>query len=383
MLKVKNLVVGCGLSGAILAEKIANELKEEVLIIDSRTHIAGTCFDYSDNNGIIIHKYGPHIFHTDSKKVWEYLSRFTEWNPFFLKPKAVVDGLKINLPFNLNSIYQVFPKNLAEKLEIKLIDKFGYGKKISILDLRNQDDKDLKFLAEYVFENIFKHYSEKQWGIEVGNISSEVLSRVPVSINRDDRYFQDKYQAIPLNGYTKMIENILDNPLIKVELNLDFKNIKNKIEYERLFWTGSIDEFFDYEFGVLPYRSLKFDVQEKNLEYYQETVVVNYPNNYDWTRICEHKYFLNQKTNKTVISFEYPEEFVIGKNDRVYPIETKQNLDLYKKYLDSAKDSNLKNIYFFGRLGDYKYYNMDLTIRRAFDLFEKIFFKKKIFFDKN
>ncbi|MDR0676510.1 MAG: UDP-galactopyranose mutase [Elusimicrobiota bacterium] len=367
MKKIKNLIVGAGLSGAILAERIADEKKENILVIDKRNHIGGNCFDYLDKNGILIHKYGPHVFHTNFEEVWNYLSKFTKWNYFFLKPRALIDGIKATLPFNLNTLYQVFPKSMAENFEKKLIEKFGYNVKIPILELKRKDD-DLKFLANYIYENVFLNYTKKQWGLKPEEIDENVTARVPIYISRDDRYFQDKYQGIPLNGYTKMVENILNNSLIEISLNTDFRDVKNEIDYEKLFFTGAIDEFFDYEFGELPYRSLNFDIQEKEVEYYQETAVINYPNNYDFTRICEHKYFLNQKSNKTVISIEYSEKFVLGENERYYPIENPKNKNLYEKYLKYSK--SLKNVYFLGRLGDYKYYNMDLTVDRALNFFE-------------
>ncbi len=370
MSKIKNLIVGCGLSGIVLAERIASELNEEVLIIDKRDHIGGNCYDYKGQDDIIIHKYGPHAFHTKYKEVWDYLSKFTSWHYFTLKSQIVIDNEKVTLPFNINTIYEVFPEYLATKISKKLINTYGYNKKIPILELKNSKDKDLKFLAEYVYKKIFEQYTVKQWGVTPEEIDKSVTSRVPVLVSKDNGYFQDKYQAIPLQGYTKMMNCILDNPLIKVQLNTDFKDIRDNVKYDKLFYSGAIDEFFNYEFGALPYRSLYFDIQEKNVEYYQNTAITNYPNNYDFTRISEYKYFLDQKTSKTTIAIEYPQEFEDGKNERYYPIANDSNLELYEKYLQKSK--NLSNVYFFGRLGDYKYYNMDETIKRALDLFKKV-----------
>lgn len=371
MRKVKNLIVGCGLSGIVLAERLASQKNEEVLIIDRRGHIGGNIFDYKDKEtGITVHQYGPHVFHTNSKEVWDYLSQFTDWHRFMYRVKAVIDGIKVNIPFNLDSLHKVFPKSLADKLEIKLIEKFGFNKKVPILELRQSNDKDLEFLAQYVYEKVFLGYTVKQWGVKPEDLDASVSGRVPVYISRDDRYFQDKYQAIPQDGYTAMVKNILNNPLIKVELNTDFNAVKNDIEYERLFFSGAIDEYFDYELGHLPYRSLDIVFKTHNKEYLQSGPQINYPENYDYTRSVEYKYYLDEKSDKTIVSYEYSCPFENGKNERYYPIPDKENQDLYNHYAEKAK--TLKNVYFIGRLGDYKYYNMDQTVLRALELFKEI-----------
>ena len=227
----------------------------------------------------------------------------------------------------------------------------------------------MKFIGKYVYENVFKNYTMKQWGLKPEEIDPTVTARVPVYISNDVRYFQDKYQAIPINGYTEMIANILNHKNITVKLNTDCKELDLN-NFKSIYYTGAIDEYFDYKFGELPYRSLRFDVQTINKEYYQNTVVTNYPNDYDFTRITEHKYFLDEKSEKTTISIEYPEAFEIGKNERYYPISNEKNNSLYNKYLDEAK--NNKNLHFFGRLGDYKYYNMDIAVERVLKLFNDI-----------
>lgn len=367
---IENLIVGCGISGAVMANKIATELHEEVLIIDEKPHIAGNCYDYWDKNGICVHQYGTHIFHTNLKNVWDYLSNFTKWYPYMHQVKGYIDGQEVPIPFNLNSIRQVFPVSIADKLEQKLIDRFGFDTKVPILQLRGTDDKDLEFLADYVYEKVFLHYTLKQWGMKPEDLDPAVTGRVPVYISRDNRYFQDTYQGIPLEGYTKVVEKMLDHPKIQVKLNTKFKEIKDKVSYKRLFYTGPIDEFFDYELGELPYRSLKFEFMEFNKPYFQSGACINYPNNYDFTRIGEYKYFLDNRSEKTVVSFEYPQAFERGKNERYYPIVKNENNELYAKYLEKIKD--LPNVYFLGRLGDYKYYDMDKAINRALELFESI-----------
>ncbi len=371
MSKIKHLVVGAGLSGAVIANKIASELNEAVVVIDVKGHIGGNCYDYWDENGICIHRYGPHIFHTSNEKVWRYLSNFTKWYPFFLKVRAYIDGKTVPFSFNLNTLAQCFPPQMAENLTNKLIEKLGYGQRISILKLRSLEDKELSFLADYIYEKGFLNYYKKQWGVTPEELDPSVAERVPVSISTNDNYFVDKYQAIPAQGYTKMIEQILDHPLIEVKLNTPFD--KQKADAENVYYTGPIDEFFDYELGELPYRSLSFDIQQFDKPYFQDNVVVSYPNNYDFTRICEHKYFLDNKSDKTVVSFEYPSAFCRGKNERYYPIPKPENQTLYNQYLQKAK--SLPNVHFLGRLGDYKYYNMDLAVARALDLFERIYQK--------
>ena len=367
---VKNLIIGCGFSGAVIANKIATELNEEVCIVDKKSHIAGNCYDYWDKNGICIHQYGTHIFHTNLQSVWEYLSQFTKWNPYMHQVKGYIDGQEIPIPFNLNSIHKIFSQYMAETFEKKLIEKFGFNVKVPILELKKVHDKDLEFLADFIYERVFLHYTLKQWGMKPEELDPAVTGRVPVYISRDNRYFQDVYQGIPVLGYTSLVKNMLNHPRIQVELDTDFQTIKGSIKYNRLFYTGPIDEFFDYEFGELPYRSLKFDFVEFNKPYFQSNSVINYPNNYDFTRIGEYKYFLPNQSDKTVVSFEYPQTFKRDKNDRYYPIIKEENSILYTKYLDKAK--SLSNVYFLGRLGDYKYYNMDQAIHRALQLAERL-----------
>ena len=364
-----NLVVGAGFSGAVLANLLATEFNEKVLVIDKKDHIAGNCYDYRDANGIMIHKYGSHIFHTNSEKVWNYLKKFTDFNTYMHKVVGYIDGIETHIPFNFNTLYDVFPKTLAKRLEEKLLKAFEYNKKVQILEFQNQDDDDLKFLANYVYEKIFLHYTTKQWGVKPEDVDGAVTARVPVYLSKDDRYFQDKYQGIPLDGYTKIVEKMLKSKNITVKLNTDYKTLKVK-KFKRIFYTGPIDEYYDYKFGQLPYRSVNFKFETYNKEYYQSNACVNYPCNYDFTRIHEYKYYLDDKSDKTVIAKEYSEAFELGKNERYYPIPKDENQELYGKYLEESKKD--KNVYFFGRLGDYKYYNMDKVIERALDLFEEI-----------
>ena len=363
-----NLVVGAGFSGAVIARLLADN-GEKVLVIDKKNHLAGNSYDYRDENGIMIHKYGSHIFHTSNEKVWAFLKRFTDFNQYMHKVIAVIDGIQTTIPFNFNTLYDVFPQTLAKRLEEKLLEKFEYNKKVPILEFQKQDDDDLKFLAQYVYEKVFLHYTTKQWGVSPKDVDGAVTARVPVYLSKDDRYFQDKYQGIPLQGYTKVVENILNHENIEVKLNTEYsKSMRN--QYKRIFYTGPIDEFFEYKLGTLPYRSVNFKLETYDREFYQQNSVVNYPCNYDFTRIHEYKYYLNDKSEKTVIAKEYSEFFELGKNERYYPIPNPQNSELYAKYLKEAE--SLPNVYFLGRLGDYKYYDMDKAISRAIELYEEI-----------
>ena len=363
----KNLVVGAGFSGATIANLIAENLNEEVVVIDKKSHIAGNSYDYLDDNNIMIHKYGSHIFHTNSEKVWAFLKQFTEFSTYMHEVVGIVDGIETNIPFNFNSLYKVFPESLARRLEEKLLSRFEYNKKVPILEFHSQDDEDLKFLANYVYEKIFLNYTAKQWGTSPEKIDSSVTSRVPVYLSKDNRYFQDKYQGIPLKGYTQIVHNMLSHKNIKVMLDTPYSSSQG---YDRIFFTGSIDEYFDYKYGVLPYRSVNFKCEEHDKEFYQSHACINYPNNYDFTRIHEYKHYLGDKSSKTVIAKEYSEAFVLNKNERYYPIATDETQALYNKYLEEAK--KFGNVYFLGRLGDYRYYNMDSAIERAIDLFEKV-----------
>ena len=369
--KVTNLIVGCGLSGMVLAERLATVKNEDVLIIDKRDHIAGNIYDYKDaDTGITVHRYGPHVFHTDNEKVWQYLSRFTTWHRFMPRVKAVIDGKEVNIPFNLDSLYLVFPESLARRLEEKLLAHFEFNQKVPILELRKAQDKDLAFLAQYIYQKVFLGYTVKQWGIKPENLDPSVSARVPVFIGRDDRYFQDKYQAVAQEGYSAMARNMLNNPLISVRLNTDFRSIKDTITYKRLFFTGAIDAFFDYQFGALAYRSLDIVFQTYPVAYFQSGMQLNFPENYDYTRSIEYKYFLDEKSDRTVVSYEYPVPFEEGKNERFYPILNADNMNVYNRYV--AQTKNLKNVYFCGRLAEYKYYDMDDAVARALSCFEEV-----------
>jgi UDP-galactopyranose mutase len=369
------IVVGSGFAGSVIAERIANALNQKVLIIEKRNHIGGNCYDYRDENNIIVHKYGPHLFHTDYKEVFDYLSNFTDWHIYHHKVLAFVDGKKVPLPFNLNSIYEVFPQELAKRLEVKLIEKYGYGTKIPILELLKEEDQDLKFLANYVYEKIYKNYTMKQWGLKPEEISPQVTARVPIYVSRDNRYFTDKYQGVPKDGYTKIFERMLNHPNIKIMLNTDFKEVisidfENKKIYflgqefkGKLIFTGMIDELFNFKYSFLPYRSLDLRFETIEQEYYQEAPVINYPNDYDFTRITEFKHIHPVKSDKTTILKEYPKAYQPNIDIPYYPVFTKENQELYNKYKEEA--DKFENLVLVGRLAEYRYYDMDDVVKRA------------------
>lgn len=366
--RYKNLIVGAGISGAVLARLLA-EKGQSVLVIEKRNHIGGNCFDYCDENGLNIHKYGPHIFRTDNDEIWQFLSRFTAWHKYIHKVRANINGKEVPIPFNFTSIDTLFDTQKAEKFKEKLLSVYGENKKVPVLKLKESSDKDLRELASFVYEKVFYHYTLKQWGFKPEDLQAEAMARVPLYTSYYDGYFTEKYQAIPTRGYTKMFEEMLKHSNITVQLNTDFKNLKD-ISYGRLFYSGSIDEFFNYKLGALSYRSLKFDFKTLEQEKFQNVAVINYTGKEAYTRITEFKHFLDQKAQKTVIAYEYPEIFKLGKNERYYPIPKSENEILYKQYLSLVEEG--KNIYFIGRLGEYKYYNMQSAISAIFELIKKI-----------
>lgn len=368
-MKTKNLIIGAGPSGIVMAQRLA-EKWEKVLIVEKRPHIWGNCYDYFDENGILIHKYGPHIFHTDHDEVWEYLNRFTEFTNFQHKVLAWVDSNLIPVPFNFNSIEQSFPRELVQSLEKTLLQFFPYWSKISITELREkalkENNKELLFIADYIFEKVFKNYTVKQWGISAEDINENVLKRVPVVMSRDNRYFpHNKYQGMPKAGYTKMFEKMLDSQNIKILLNTDYKDVIQEVEYGKLYFTGPIDEYFDYKYWKLDYRKTLYKLETYDKQSFQENIVINYPNDYEYTRITEYKKFYpNSPTfdiEKTVVCKEIP-----GIGDiEAYPVETKENLEILEKYKQDA--TALINIFFLGRLANFKYFDMDKTIKNVLE----------------
>ena len=381
------IIVGAGFAGATLAYNFAKDGKK-VLVLEKRSHIGGNAYDYLDENGLDRHEYGPHIFHTNSKRVVDFLSNFTEWYPYEHRVLGNVNGFVVPIPFNLTSIEKSFDKEKAEHLIELLVKSYGMDKKVPILELKKNDDKDIKELADYIFEHVFKHYTMKQWGLTVEELDPAVTGRVPVLVSYDDRYFQDTYQIMPKEGYTHIFETMLTSELIDVVLNCDVhEKIKvdtdnKKIYFEdeefigKFVYTGAIDDLLNYELGALPYRSLEFDVQSKEGQY-QLAATVNYPTPKEingFTRISEYKLFMeNPPVDKTTIAIEYPYAYdphAEKGNIPYYPVFTEANQAKYNAYLERLK--GIDNLYLSGRLAEYKYYNMDAIVDKALDLYEKI-----------
>lgn len=370
-MKVDWIVVGAGLTGATLAERIASVRGETVLVVEQRDHIGGNVYDEFNEHGILEHVYGPHIFHTNSKDVWDYLSRFTEWLPYFHRVLASIDGKLVPVPFNLNSIDQLFPVEMAKRLSEKLIKVYGFGSRVPILKMREVEDEDLRFLANYVYKSVFEQYTKKQWELRPEDLSPSVTARVPILVSRDDRYFQDRYQAIPKRGYTAMVRKMLDHANIRLMLNTRWQGVADQLEFKRIVFTGPIDEFFEFKYGELPYRSLRFEPVTVQKRQCQAVGTVNFPNNYDYTRVTELTHLTGQILPCSTLLFEYPQRYVNGKTAPYYPIPTDQNRHHYAKYQTEAEQVR-QDVIFAGRLADYMYYNMDQAVAEALVKFNKI-----------
>lgn len=356
------MIVGAGFAGSVLAERLASVANKKVLLVEQRDHIGGNAYDYYNHHGILVHKYGPHIFHTNSKKVFDYLSQFTQWRPYEHRVLASVDGQLVPLPINLNTINSLYGLHL----DCDQLQEF-YNRKAEKIDrIKTSEDVVLSKVGRELYEKFFKGYTRKQWDLDPSELDASVTSRVPTRTNKDDRYFTDTYQAMPLHGYTKMFRNMLSHPNIKVMLNTDYKEIVDIVPYQRMIFTGPIDTYFNYCFGRLPYRSIEFKFDTFEKETFQQTGTVNYPNEHPYTRITEFKYITGQIHSKTSIVYEYP----TAEGDPYYPIPRVENAELYKRYQTLA--NGMSNTYFTGRLGTYKYYNMDQVVAQSLTLFEKL-----------
>lgn len=374
------VIVGAGLAGSVLAERFASQQNKKILLIERRWHVAGNCYDEVDENGILIHKYGPHLFHTDFEDVWKYLSQFTEWDVYHHHVNAMIDGQLVPIPFNLNTLHKVFPQSLADRLEDALLQSFDYGQKVPILELKKSANEDLRFLADYVYEKVFLHYTEKQWGQTPDQIAGAVTARVPIFVGRDDRYFNDRFQGVPKKGYTALVKNMLAHKNIKLLLNTDFHEVVGMHGREiylfgqrfmgRLIYTGQLDELFRNKFGSLPYRSLDMRFETIGREHFQDCATVNYPNNYDFTRITEFKNIHPTNSPRTTILKEYPQNYVAGLNRPYYPIFNDEAKATYEKYL--AEFSKLLRSKAVGRLAEYRYYDMDDVVKRALEVYAEM-----------
>ena len=356
------LIVGAGFSGSVIAERLASQQNKKVLIVDRRPHIAGNAYDYYDDAGILIHKYGPHIFHTNSTDVFDYLSKFTEWRQYQHWVKANVDGQLVPMPINLDTINLLYGLNLNSMQ----VEEFFASQAEKVDQIRTSEDVVVSKVGRELYEKFFKGYTRKQWALDPSELDASVTSRVPTRTNRDGRYFTDSYQAMPRHGFTRMFENILDHDNIKILLNCDYHEVMDFVPYKNIIFTGPVDEFFDYRFGKLPYRSINFKFESYDQEQYQVAPVINYPNDYAYTRITEFKYLTGQEHRKTSIVYEFP----TAEGDPYYPIPRPENAEVYKQY--QALASEQKNAWFVGRLATYKYYNMDQCVAQALATYKKI-----------
>ena len=356
------LIVGAGFAGSVLAERLATRSGKKVLIIDKRNHIGGNAYDYYDNAGILIHKYGPHIFHTNSKEVFDYLGQFTSWRAYEHRVLGSVDGQLVPIPINLTTINTLYGLNLSSEQ----VESFFESKAEKVDRVKTSEDVVVSKVGRELYEKFFRGYTKKQWDLDPSELDASVTARVPTRSNKDDRYFTDTFQAMPMHGYTKMFEKMLDHPNIKVMLQTDYKEIIDSIPYKYMIYTGPVDSYFDYCYGKLPYRSLEFKFEVVETEKFQPTGTVNYPNEQPYTRITDFKYLTGQKHPKTTIVYEYPQ----AEGDPYYPIPRPENAEIYRKYQQLA--AQMDNTFFVGRLATYKYYNMDQVVAQALTLYKKL-----------
>lgn len=368
------IIVGAGMTGAVAARTLA-EAGKNVLVLEKREHIAGNAYDELDEAGVLIHRYGPHIFHTNDEEVWQFLSRFTEWRTYRHKVLAEIDGEYMPVPFNLNSMVIAFGFRKAEQMKKALLEKYGEGSNVSILELRSAEEPLLRELAEFVYENVFKYYTVKQWGVKPEDIDPSVTARVPVRISKENGYFTDKYQGMPLRGYTPMFASMLEHPAITLRLNADARELltleEGKILFEgapfdgKVLYTGPLDELFGFAYGRLTYRSLEFAFETLKKEYAQLCGTVNYTVSENYTRITEFKHLTGQKCPVTTVMKEYSKP--CGETDiPYYPVSNEETRALYARYLSEAE--KYPALVLGGRLGEFRYYNMDAAAASALRL---------------
>ncbi|CAN5168664.1 UDP-galactopyranose mutase [soil metagenome] len=367
------IIIGAGISGATLAERYATQQNKKVLLLEKRDHIGGNCYDFYNDDGILVSKYGAHLFHTNFEDVWTYIQQFSKWYPYEHRVKASVDGKLVPVPVNITTVNELFGLQIQNESEM---DDWLKKNQIANSHPKNSEEAALARVGPILYEKLFKNYTKKQWNKFPAELDPLVLNRIPVRNNFDDRYFSDIHQALPTEGYTKLFEKMLKHPNITVKLNTDyFENRNSYTGHEKLFYTGAIDQFFDFKHSVsqsLEYRSIQFVWETHNQEQYQNNPVINYPNDYDFTRIVEYKHFTHQKHPKTTISKEISCDFIPGKNEPYYPVPNEKNQAIFELYQQEAENLEEKGVYFVGRLANYKYFNMDQAFKNALDLFNKL-----------
>ncbi|PPU51666.1 UDP-galactopyranose mutase [Xanthomonas arboricola] len=358
------LIIGAGFAGSVLAERLAAGLGKRVLVVDRRPHIGGNAYDFHDDAGLLIHRYGPHIFHTNAQRIVDYLSNFTQWRPYEHRVLAQVGEQQVPIPINMTTLNRLYGLQLTTEEEAAA---FLASRADPVADIQTSEDVVINQVGRELYETFFQGYTRKQWGLDPSQLDKSVTSRVPTRTNDDDRYFTDTFQQMPLHGYTRMFERMLDHPNIKVMLNTDYREIRDELDYDQLVYSGPVDEYFDYCYGKLPYRSLRFEHSTVEQEHFQSVATVNYPaEDVAYTRITEYKHLTGQQHPKTSLTHEYPS----AEGDPYYPIPRAENAELYRRYERLAAET--PNVTFLGRLGTYKYYNMDQVVGQALALFKRI-----------
>lgn len=356
------LIVGAGFAGSVLAERLASQHDARVLVVDKRPHIAGNAFDHYDDSGILVHRYGPHIFHCNSAEIFDYLSQFTEWRPYQHRVLASVDGQLVPIPINLDTVNRLFGLQLTSAEMPAWLSSVAESRE----RIETSEDAVVTKVGRDLYQKFFRGYTRKQWGLDPSELDAQVTARIPTRTNRDDRYFTDTFQAMPLHGYTRMFERMLAHPNISVMLNTDYRDIKDLIPYREMIYSGPVDAFFDYRYGALPYRSLEFRFETHNDDQYQSVGTVNYPNDYAYTRITEFKHLTGQQHKQTTIVFEYPR----AEGDPYYPVPRPANQEQYQLYAALAEQQD--DVHFVGRLATYRYYNMDQVVAQSLALYKKL-----------
>lgn len=356
------LIVGAGFAGSVLAERLARGLGLRVLVVDKRSHIGGNAYDRYDDHGVLVHPYGPHIFHTNSAEIFDYLSQFTAWRPYQHRVLASVDGQLVPLPINLDTVNRLYGLNLTSFEMEKWLETVAEKKD----RITSSEDVVVSKVGRDLYNKFFRGYTRKQWALDPSELDASVTARVPTRTNRDSRYFTDTYQAMPLHGYTRMFERMLDHPNIKIMLNTDYREVAEVLPWKHMVYTGPIDAFFNFKYGKLPYRSLRFEHVNLPQERYQEVGTVNYPNDNAYTRITEFKHLTGQSHASTSLVYEYP----CAEGDPYYPVPRPENAALYKRY--EADAEAMSDVTFVGRLATYKYYNMDQVVGQALTAYKRL-----------
>jgi UDP-galactopyranose mutase len=358
------LVVGAGFAGSVIAERLASQLDAKVLVVDKRNHVGGNAYDRYDASGLLIHQYGPHIFHTNAERIYRHLSQFTEWRSYEHRVLAHVDGQLLPIPINRTTLNRLYGLNLTTEEET---EDFLAQRAEPIDEVKTSEDVVLARVGRDLYEKFFRGYTRKQWGLDPSELDKAVTARVPTRANTDDRYFSDTYQVMPAGGYTRMFERMLKHPNIKVLLQTDYRDVQHLIPFKRMVFTGPIDEFFDYRFGRLPYRSLAFEHVTLQEEWHQPVAVVNYPQDRDYTRVTEYKHLTGQSHPHTSLTYEYPS----NTGDPYYPVPRADNQLRFKEY-ERLAHAKAKDVVFIGRLATYRYYNMDQVVGQALAAFKRI-----------